>query len=158
MDVFKTVVSGVLVLVVGQVFLKMLIEPINKFKQTFVAISHAYLVHVKVLCSPDTASDEQRTSAQETFILLSGQLCTDLRLIPCYRIWRRVFFLPSETKVYEAARCLVAVGNWTKSSNTTQVEHIIKNWQTAADNLGLYIAPESRVSNEILDAAIRNTK
>lgn len=46
MEVFQTVVSGVLVFVVGQMFLKMLIEPINKLKQTFATVSHAYLVHI----------------------------------------------------------------------------------------------------------------
>lgn len=46
MEVFQTVVSGVLVFVVGQMFLKMLIEPINKLKQTFATASHVYLVHI----------------------------------------------------------------------------------------------------------------
>ncbi len=156
MQVFQTVISGVLVFVVGQIFLKMIIEPVNKLKQTFAAASHAYLVHIKALYDPINASDAQKNSAREAFLFLSGQLCADLRLIPCYKCWRYVFFLPSERSIYEAARCLVAVANWTASNNTAKIQHVIKNWQTAADNLGLYIAPESRVSDETLDAAIRN--
>ncbi|MGH8446271.1 MAG: hypothetical protein ACREVL_13445 [Solimonas sp.] len=156
MQVFQTVVSGVLVFVLGQILLKMVIEPINKLKQTFATISHAYLIHIKAVYNPVEATDDEKKKAQDDFRLLSGQLCADIRLIPCYGLWRRIFFLPSDAKVYEAARSLIAVGNWIASNNTAKVYHIVKNWQSAADNLGLYIAPESRISDDVLDAGIRN--
>lgn len=157
MEVFKTVVSGVAVFVFGQIMLRMVVEPIHKLKQTFGAVAHAYLIHAPILYNTDVATDEQKGETASQLRLLSGQLHADMSLVPCYAIFRWFFLLPSEKKVYEAAQSLIAIGNWMYSSNTHRFEHIIKNWQRAADNLGLYISPRDRVSDDLLNESIRNS-
>ena len=149
--VFATVLSGVLVFVLGQVFLKMILEPVNKLKQTIASVSHAYLLHAPVFFNPVVSQDDEKKKTREQFRLLSGQLYADAN-----RHVSRVFGLPSWEKVHESAQCLVAIGNWLFSGNTATIEHILKNWQQAADNLGLYIAPADRVDDELLNQAIRN--
>jgi hypothetical protein len=157
MEVFKTVLSGVAIFLLGQILLKLVLEPVQKLKQTFSAVSHAYLVHAPILYNPDAASDEQKNEAAGHLRLLSGQLHADLSLVPCYDLFRWLFFLPSSKKVYEAAQSLIAIGNWMYSSNGSRLDHIIKNWQRAADNLGLYIAPGERVSDDMLNDSIKNS-
>lgn len=154
---FETVLSGVLVFIIGQIFLKMVVDPVNKLKQTMAAVSHAYLIHAPVFFSPVSFPEEAKRKAMEELRVLSGQLYADARLVPLYGVFRHVFFLPSWDEVHEAAQCLVAIGNWLFSGNTATIEHIIKNWQNAADNLGLYIAPKDRINDEILNQAIRNS-
>jgi hypothetical protein len=153
---FETILSGVLVFVLGQIFVKLILEPVNKLKQTFAAVSHAYLLHIRVLYGPMGANDSDLTKAQDDFRLLSGNLCSDLCLIPSYGFWRLVFFLPEEAAIYKAAKSLIALGSWIKVNNTARQEYVIKHWQSAADQLGLYIDPASRVSDEVLDQAIKN--
>lgn len=157
MQVFQTVLSGVAVFVVGQIFLKMVLEPINKLKQTIGAVAHAYLVHAPVLYNPDVASPEQKTETADQLRILSGQLHADISLVPGYKVFGRLFFLPSQKKIYEAAQSLIAIGNWMYSSNASKLDHIIKNWQRAADNLGLYVAPGDRVPDDMLNESIRNS-
>src|SRR5687768_7681916 len=112
MEVFTTVLSGVAVFLVGQILLKMVVEPIHKLKQTFSAVAHAYLVHAPILYNPDVASDDQKKETADDLRLLSGQLHADMSLVPLYGLFRWLFFLPSNKKVYEAAQSLVAIGNW----------------------------------------------
>ena len=157
MLVFQTVLSGVVVFVVGQVFLKMVLEPVNKLKQTIAAVAHAYLVHAPILYNSDVASQEQKTETANQLRILSGQLHADISLVPGYKVFGRMFFLPAETKVYEAAQSLIAIGNWMYSNSSSKFDHIIKNWQRAADNLQLYVAPGDRIPDDLLNESIRNS-
>lgn len=157
MLVFQTILSGVFVFVLGQIFLKMIIEPINALKKTIGSVAHAYLIHAPVLYNPDVVSEEQRKDTATQLRILSGQLHADMSLVPCYRLFGRIFFLPKSDKVYEAAQALVAIGNWLYSNNSAKFEHIIKNWQLAADNLFLYISPRDRISDDLLDKSIQHS-
>jgi hypothetical protein len=142
--------------VIGQVFLKMELEPINKLKQTIGAVAHAYLVHAPILYNPDVAS-QQKTATADQLRILSGQLHADISLVPGYKVFGRMFFLPTEAKIYEAAQSLIAIGNWMYSNNSSKLDHIIKNWQRAADNLHLYMSPGDRVPDDLLNESIRNS-
>jgi hypothetical protein len=67
-----------------------------------------------------------------------------------------MFFLPTKAKIHEAAQSLIAIGNWMYSNNPGKLDHIIKNWQRAADNFQLYMAPGDRVPDDLLNESICN--
>ncbi len=149
--VFLTVLSGVLVFVVGQVFLKLVIEPVHQLKKTMAEISHTFIRYAYVIHNPDVVTPELRDEVFDKLRQLSGQLYSDMALIPLYGLFGKVFFLPGRSKVYKSATNLIAVANWMCSKNNyKQFDHIIKNIQDACDNLGLYIDPKDRVPDELL--------
>ena len=56
--VFLTVISGVLTYVLGQLVLKLVIEPVQETKRTIGQISHSLIEHGNVIQNPDFASEE----------------------------------------------------------------------------------------------------
>jgi hypothetical protein len=148
--VIQTVLSGVAIFVVGQLVVKLVIDPVFQLKKTMAEIAHTFICFAHALHNPDIIPRELHHEVYDKLRQLSGQLYADMRLIPIYVFWGRVFFLPSATKVYKSAQNLIAVGNWMSASSTNKFEHITRNIQNACDNLGLYIAPEDRIDDELI--------
>jgi len=148
--VAQTVVVGVLVFVVGQIFLKSVIEPIHQLKITLADISHTFVRYAHRIHNPDVISSDESKEVFEKLRELSGRLYGDMALIPIYCVVRKIFFLPKRDKVYSAATNLIAIANWMHSHNDKKFDHIVKNIQTACDNLGLYIDPKDRIPDEHL--------
>lgn len=150
----KTILSGVLVYVLGQLVLKLVIEPIHGLKGAFAVVSEALLVNAPFIYNPTALNDEQRQILKERMLSAAATLRGKLMLVPAYRFWRHIFRLPSEDAIHSAAQDLVAIGNWSYSSSSAVHEHQINHVQNASDKLGIYVPPNSRVSAELLDAAI----
>jgi len=154
---FETILSGVLVYVIGQVVMKLVVEPVHALKLAFAEVSESLLINAPFIYSPSALNDEQKKIVHERLLSLSGLLSAKLMLVPAYALWGRVFFLPKKHKVYEAAQNLIAIGNWLHSTSDATLEHIIKNVQEASDILGIYIPPHSRISEDLLNAAIQRS-
>ena len=149
--VFQTVLSGVLVFVLGQIFLKLIIEPVYQFKKTRADIAHTLIRYAHALQNPKVIPDDLFREAYDKLRMLSGQLYADMELIPAYKLFRFLFCLPKTSNVYEGAKNLLAVANWMGIDNTKRIDlHITRNIQNLCDNLGLYIAPEDRIDEDLL--------
>ena len=150
--VAQTVIAGVLVFVAGQLFLKLVIEPIHQLKKTFGDIAHTFVRYAHALHNPDLIPPELHSEVFEKLRQLSGQLYADMALIPAYPVFGLLFFLPTREKVYKSAQNLIAVANWmsANTNNDRKFDHIVRNIQNACDNLGLYIAPGDRIPDELL--------
>jgi hypothetical protein len=57
MTVFLTVLSGVLFFVLGQLALKLVIEPLNDMRKTIGLISHALIEHAGLIHNPGVAQE-----------------------------------------------------------------------------------------------------
>ena len=110
--VFLTVLSGVLVFVFGQTFLKLVIDPVCQLKKTRSDISHTLIRYGHVIHNAQSVPEELHTETFDKLRELSGQLYADMELIPAYGLFGRVFFLPGKSKVYAAAKNLTALSNW----------------------------------------------
>ena len=110
-------------------------------------IRYAYVMHYVDVIPPDLHSE-----VFEKVRRLSAQLYTDMSTIPkClfnYPIFGKILSLPEEKMVYRSAQNLIATANWMNVEHENKLNHIIKNIQTACDNLGLYIDPKDRVIDE----------
>lgn len=148
--VFLTVLSGVSVFVLGQIFLRLVLDPIAKLKSTKADIAHTLIRYAHALHNPDIIPKELYTETYDRLRELSGQLYGDMELIPAYWLFGWMFRLPKSSKVYESAKNLIAVANWMSGNHRNQFDHIIKNIQSIYDNLGLYIAPEDKIDEELL--------
>lgn len=149
--VAQTVIAGVLVFVFGQIFLRWVIEPIHQLKKTMAGILHTFVCYAYAIHNSDVITRELNFEVFEKLRQLSGQLYADMALIPLYPFFSKVFFLPKREMVYKSATNLIAIANWMNSKSERKVDHIIKNIQTACDNLGLYIDPADRVPDDLLD-------
>ncbi len=137
-------------MVLGQTFLKLVIEPVYQLKRTLADIAHTLIRYAHGLHNPDIIPKELYTEIYDKLRSLSGQLYADMELIPAYWLFRPLFSLPRTPKVYEGAKNLIAVANWMGGTHDGQFEHIIRNIQSVYDNLGLYIAPEDKIDEELL--------
>ena len=154
---FETILSGVLVFVVGQSVLKLVVEPIHGLKRAFGDISHGLRVNAPFLYRPNDLPDKVARTVQTELLSLSGKLSAALMLVPGYSFWGRVFFLPAKAEVNEAASCLITMSNLVNSGGNAALEQMIKNAQDTSDLLGIYIPAHSRVSDELLQMAIRHS-
>src|ERR1700740_3158470 len=96
---FFTVLSGVLVYVVGQIILKFFIEPVHDLKKTIGAISHSLIERGNVLYNPGVNSTEVNNETSREFRKLASQLESHLFLIPCYSSTARIFRLPAFAEI-----------------------------------------------------------
>lgn len=146
-----TVASGTLVFVIGQVVLKMIIEPIQQFKRTIADISHLSVQYAHAIHNPDTVKLELKDHVFDKLRHFSGQLYGDIALIPFYDSFCYPFSLPPKKNVYKAAQNLIATANWMMlSRNNNKFLEIVRNIQAACDHLGLYTDPADRVQDENL--------
>mgnify|MGYP000052713566 CR=1 FL=1 len=151
MTVLLTIFTGFTVFVLGQVFIRLFVEPVQELKKTIGSVQFtlsklAYIIH-----NPDSFSSEELTGVFKELRELSARLATDLSLVPCYEKTCRVFFLPDVNCVRKASKNIVAVSNWLTSKNSNQFAHITKNVQEAHDNLKLYYPVDERISDHLLE-------
>jgi len=64
----------------------------------------------------------------------------------------KIFSLSEEKMFFKSTRNLTATANWIHVKNNCKLNYIVKNIRTACDNLGLYIDPKDRITNEHLNS------
>ncbi|MEQ9853499.1 MULTISPECIES: hypothetical protein [Pectobacterium] len=111
MSVFLTVLSGVLVYVLGQLILKLLIDPVNELKKTISKINYDLVFYANVLVNPQEKGDEQMDKATKIMREHSSLLHANAYLIPCYEYTRLIFGLPAEEKIIAATGNLIFLSN-----------------------------------------------
>jgi hypothetical protein len=157
MTVLLTIFTGFTVFVLGQVFIRLFIEPVQELKKTIASVQFtlsklAYIIH-----NPDSFTKDELKDVFKELRELSARLTTDLSLVPCYEQTGKLFFLPKINNVRQAGTNIIAVSNWLASNNTSQFAHITKNVQDAHDNLQLYYPDKERISPELLECFLTNS-
>lgn len=97
-SVFSTVLAGVFVFVLGQIFLKLIIEPAQELKRTLGAVSHILLVHQAKL----TNATSDRGIADEVRAK-SAEIVSKHHTILWYPLTRLLFGLPSKQALLSAS-------------------------------------------------------
>ncbi|HIF9333770.1 TPA: hypothetical protein ACX6R1_000801 [Photobacterium damselae] len=104
-QVFITVMSGVSVFVIGQMVLKLVLEPIINLKSTFGEISGLFLRE-----QPEIIGAKASDVTREEIFRFSALLLAQKSTIPFYGVTRMFFGLPSTKSLISAARSLNRVG------------------------------------------------
>lgn len=137
------------------VFLKAVVQPIRQLKKTMADILCTFSRYTNVIHYADVIPPDLHSEAYEKLRRLSNQLYDDMSLISKwffnFPYFSRVFSLPKEEMVYKSARNLTATTNWMYVQHKSKLNYIVKNIQTACDNLGLYIDPKDRITNKHLN-------
>jgi hypothetical protein len=142
--VFLTIFSGVLTFVIGQVFVKLVIEPVHELKKTLGQISHALIEHANVIANPGVPSKEVIDQASKQLRGLSSQLHAHLYLVPLYVVTARIFFLPSKQNVREASTNLIGLSNSLSQPTPGIYEQSARRIESICDGLGIFMADGDR--------------
>ena len=109
-------------------------------------VRYGYVLH-----NSDVISLELHDEVFKKLRQLSGQLYGDMALIPIYSVFGRIFFLPRKEIVYKSAQNLIGVANWMSTKSDRKFDYIVRNIQNVCDSLGLYISPQDRIPDELLE-------
>ncbi|MEH2410809.1 hypothetical protein [Nostoc sp.] len=80
-----TIISGVFVFILGQLILKLIIEPIQESRKTLADIAFALIEYANIYSNPGCADNELENKASEEFRKLSSRLNAQMYLIPAYK-------------------------------------------------------------------------
>ena len=145
--VFWTVLSGVITFVVGQLVVRLVVEPVQELKKTIAQISHALIQHRSVYQNPGVLGQEVENETSSKLRDLSSQLHAHLFLIPSYSKTARVFCLPPQDRVLEAAKSLdnLSKGVFKATGDSGRlIEHNVKERENICKCLGIYMPDEER--------------
>jgi hypothetical protein len=106
-----TVITGVLVLTLGQLALKFFIEPLHAQAKTVGEIAYAIFFYADIYCNPGTTVFEMQREAADTLRQKAGQLIATTNAIRGYGFWTLVRLAPDLADVTIVARNLTFLSN-----------------------------------------------
>lgn len=146
--VFWTVVTGVITFVIGQLIVKLVIDPVQDLKRTIGQISHALIEHANVYQNPGLPPVELQQGTSTHLRKLSSQLQAHLFLVPAYSFTARLFCLPSQSALLEASKSLIGLSNSVFRNADHVMEQNFRRAEKIADSLGIYMAEGDRLPKE----------
>lgn len=146
--IFWTVVTAVITFVVGQLIVKLVIEPVQDLNRTIGKISHALIEHANVYQNPGLRPPEVQTETSSHLRKLSSQLQAHLFLVPAYSFTAWLFRLPSRNDLLEASKSLIGLSNSVFRDSENVMEHNFKRAEKIADSLGIFMAEGDRLPKE----------
>ncbi len=142
--VFFTVLSGVITFVIGQIVVKLLLDPVQDMKKTIGQVSHTLVERANVIANPGVPTKEIMDDTSDSLRKLSSQLHAHLYLIPSYNMISKVFRLPSKENLLIASSALIGLSNSVYRVDNQVYESNAKRVAQVCDSLGIYLAEESR--------------
>lgn len=142
--VFLTVFAGVTTYVLGQLILKLLIEPVHDLKRTIGEIAHSLIEHANVIQNPGVPKEEVMIETSRHLRKLSSQLEAHLYLIPKYLFTSKLFFLPSRNSVLSAARSLMGLSSSVFRATEGIYKQNARRVEKICDSLGIYLSEGDR--------------
>lgn len=102
MQIFLTIVSGVAVFIIGQAILNFVLQPIKDFNKERMDTSYLLLFYQAKITNAANSNPKAPDDIKE----MAASLVSTMSQIPFYRflVWSRVFGLPTQQAVFEAAR------------------------------------------------------
>jgi len=142
--VFLTVLTGVVTFVIGQLVVKLLIEPVQEMRRTIAQISHTMIERANVYQNPGIPTQEIMIETSQQTRKLSSQLHAHLYLVPAYSVTARIFFLPPREKVLAASSALIGLSNSVFKAVGDTYRANAKKVEVVCDSLGIYLEDSAR--------------
>lgn len=119
-EINTTVVAGVLVLVLGQVITRFILDPLQDWRKLRGEISHALHFYANVLVAPGFHTVEQGHEAVTVYRDLASQLWQRSYAIPAPVFWvlSRCRVLPNWDEIRKAASGLTGLSNTVMDSGS----------------------------------------
>jgi hypothetical protein len=146
LNIFITVLAGVLTYVLGQITVKLIIEPVQELKKSIGKVAHGMVMHASVISNPGVPTTEVMHETSKELRMLSSDLHTHLRLVPCYPKTALVFGLPSRKQILDASSCLIGLSNSVHRASENVYDANAARVEKIHDSLGIYLADGERHS------------
>ena len=150
MTVFLTILAGVITFVIGQIVIKLLVDPVHQLKLEIAEISHALIMYANIYANPNTATKEKEIEVSDILRALSSNLNGKAYLVPFYGYVQKSFGLPEKENIYTAAKSLIGLSNGVFSKSDNASIHNAHLRQKVCDLLNIYMPKEERISEDIL--------
>lgn len=135
------VITGVSTFVIGQIIVKLFIDPIQDMKKTISQISLTLLERANVIANPGGPTKEETSDSLRK---LASQLNAHLYLIPAYWVTSIIFCLPSKKKLLIASRALIGLSNSVYRVENGVYKANAKRVALVCDSLSIYLAKDQR--------------
>lgn len=142
-QVFLTIVSGVSVFVLGQIILKLVIDPVHDLKRHIAKIAHCLNHNAPHYTNPSLSEKEKLIEISNEIRLLSSDLIAKLYLIPAYKQVYKLFGLPTFENVDKADGLLISLSNLI--TNKSPVTDNYKIALSILDALNIYVSDRDRI-------------
>jgi hypothetical protein len=106
-QIFLTIISGVVVYVLGQIILNFVLEPIKAFNKERGDASFLMLSLRAKIANASNADPKIQSDIKE----VAAALISTMAQIPCYSLMRYIFSLPSKQHVFEGSREIVGISH-----------------------------------------------
>ncbi len=157
MEIFFTILAGAGTFVLGQIVLKLLIDPIQSFKESIAEIANKLILYANIYANPMPLNDERQDAMSQDMRNLSSKLQSNMHLIPAYNISKCIFGLPSKQQVATASKNLIFIHNGHDGALANQGILNCYAAQKVRDSLGIYI-PEDEYLNPEDEASFVKAK
>jgi hypothetical protein len=116
--VFYIILAGVIIYVLGEIIVKIVIDPVQELKRVIADIAFK-LIHYSHVFKLSTAADTSEEASEKTidrekleqaadeYRKLASMLNAGFRLVPFYPLIRVLFFLPREADIIDARNELI---------------------------------------------------
>ena len=111
MQIFLTILAGAGTFVLGQIIIKLVIDPVQSFKTTIADISNILILYANIYANPKPIGDVLQGEMSQEMRRLSSNLQSSMHLIPAYKISAYIFGLPSIENVISASKNLIFIHN-----------------------------------------------
>ena len=148
--VFETILSGVFVFIVGQLALKLLIDPVHSMKKIIGEISHCLCKYAHITHNPAQFDENEILKIYMEVRGLAASLSSSMALIPAYRITRYFFCLPSRKDLFQARKDMIGLANWMKNRDNTTFENVALYYLRVFEKLNVYIPDEEKLDRNNL--------
>ena len=124
-----TIIGGVTIFVLGQIFLKFFIEPIHQLLAHIGKITHLLIYHSDVFLSRGELNTRDQTrNASQDFRKAGSELLAKSHVIHWYELWSILKILPKKDDIFHAHIELIGLSNGVLDSvpehNTKRLELI----------------------------------
>ena len=107
-----TILSGLALLVLGQIIIRSFIDPIYELRKLRGEIANALIYHARTYMAPDEGfTTDAKDEARDAFRLLGGQLEAKSYAVPFYRAFAFIKAVPNLASVKQAKENLIGLSN-----------------------------------------------
>lgn len=128
MEFSLTIISSVMIFVLGQIGLKLIIEPIQKLKKEISEVLNATVFYADRISNPNSNSQDVVDEVSKILRKHASNLEAKSSIIPFYRIFEIFRVLPTKQNISEAKSHLVGLSNsLSNSGNNNGMNNSTKN-------------------------------
>ena|SRR2546425_10664471 len=118
-----TLIGGVALLVVTQVFTRFVVDPLVDFRRLLGEVAYTLILNSNLLYNPNaTANTSEFQEARRQCRALASRLHAFSAAVPLYDALARIGLVPARKHVYDAAAQLIGLSNTTATHPSSVVD------------------------------------